>query len=86
MGAGLSSPVPELDGRTVFVTGGARGIGKGITAALLEKGANVVVLEIEPAHIKSAAAELRPAAGLREAVRQRESRTTRCRRRVGSRS
>ena len=58
MEAGLSSPVPELDGRTVVVTGGGSGIGKGIVAALLEKGAGVVVLEIEPANIKSASEEL----------------------------
>lgn len=56
--AGLSSPVPELAGRTVFVTGGGSGIGKAITAAVLEKGANVVVLEIEPANIKAASEEL----------------------------
>jgi 3-oxoacyl-[acyl-carrier protein] reductase len=57
-GAGLASPVPDLDGRTAVVTGGGSGIGKAITAALLEKGANVVVLEIEPANIESASKEL----------------------------
>ncbi|PRC44788.1 NAD(P)-dependent oxidoreductase, partial [Mycobacterium sp. ITM-2017-0098] len=31
-----------LDGRTVIVTGAARGVGKGIAAALVERGASVL--------------------------------------------
>lgn len=34
----------SLAGRTAVVTGGGRGLGAGITAALLEAGADVVVL------------------------------------------
>ncbi len=34
----------DLEGRTVIVTGGTRGIGKGISIGLLEEGANVVVV------------------------------------------
>ncbi|MET0578168.1 MAG: short-chain dehydrogenase, partial [Ilumatobacteraceae bacterium] len=33
----------ELDGRTVVVTGGGRGIGRGIVRAMATAGANVVV-------------------------------------------
>ncbi|WP_199796692.1 SDR family NAD(P)-dependent oxidoreductase [Pseudonocardia dioxanivorans] len=45
-------------GRTGLVTGGGNGIGKAITAALLERGSNVVVLEISPENAEAAAAEL----------------------------
>ncbi|MGD9988510.1 SDR family NAD(P)-dependent oxidoreductase [Pseudonocardia sp.] len=45
-------------GRTALVTGGGSGIGKAITAALLDKGTNVVVLEISPENAEAAAAEL----------------------------
>ena len=33
----------ELSGRTAVVTGGARGVGRGIAVALAQRGANVVV-------------------------------------------
>lgn len=36
----------EFDGKTAFVTGGARGIGLGCAEALAEKGANVVLFDI----------------------------------------
>jgi 3-oxoacyl-[acyl-carrier protein] reductase len=53
----------ELVGSTAIVTGGGRGIGKAITAELLGRGANVVVLEIEPDHIAAASAELGESTG-----------------------
>jgi 3-oxoacyl-[acyl-carrier protein] reductase len=58
MDARLSSPVPDLQGKTVFVTGAGSGMGKAISAAVLEKGGNVVSLEISPENIKSATDEL----------------------------
>ncbi len=36
-----------LDGKTAIVTGGARGVGRGISLALAKEGANVVIAEID---------------------------------------
>jgi NAD(P)-dependent dehydrogenase (short-subunit alcohol dehydrogenase family) len=38
-----ASATPDLSGRTVIVTGGARGIGRGITEAFLAAGADVTI-------------------------------------------
>lgn len=53
----------QLVGTHALVTGGGRGIGKAITAELLDRGANVTVLEIEPAHVEAARAELDAGSG-----------------------
>lgn len=48
----------DFAGRTALVTGGGSGIGKAITAALLDAGANVVVLEQSEENAEQAAADL----------------------------
>ena len=56
----MDNPV-DFTGKTVLVTGGAKGVGKGITERFLEMGANVVICgRTEPEHL--------PEAGGRSAV------------------
>lgn len=47
-------------GKTALVTGGASGIGKAIAAALKQRGATVILADINEANLKTAAAELGP--------------------------
>lgn len=42
----MSEGITDFEGRTAFVTGGARGIGLGIVRALLRRGANVAIADI----------------------------------------
>jgi NAD(P)-dependent dehydrogenase (short-subunit alcohol dehydrogenase family) len=48
----------DLPGKTAFVTGGASGIGLGIAKALLGAGMNVVIADVQDAHLQRARAEL----------------------------
>jgi len=48
----------RLDGKSAFVTGGARGIGKSIAAALAEAGANVAIVDIDIDEAKKTAREI----------------------------
>lgn len=50
--------ITSLKGKTVLVTGGARGIGKGIARACLEEGARVVITNLDIAVGKETEAEL----------------------------
>lgn len=51
----------KIDGRTAFVTGGASGIGLGISRRLVAAGANVVMADIRRDHLDEALAEFRDA-------------------------
>ena len=48
----------SLEDKTVLVTGGARGIGKGIARACLKGGASVVITNLNPEVGRAAEAEL----------------------------
>jgi len=53
--------VPLLEGKTAFVTGGARGIGLAIAARYAEEGVRVVLGDVRLAEAEESAAGLRGA-------------------------
>jgi NAD(P)-dependent dehydrogenase (short-subunit alcohol dehydrogenase family) len=48
----------DVNGRTVFITGAARGIGAETARRLYSKGANVALVGLEPDHLEELAAQL----------------------------
>jgi 3-oxoacyl-[acyl-carrier protein] reductase len=55
---GMSSTAPTLHGKVAVVTGGSRGIGLSIAAALLGRGASVAITGRDEAHLEEARAQL----------------------------
>lgn len=49
--------IDSFEGKIAFVTGGASGIGLGISKVLVERGAQVVMADLRPDHIEDALAE-----------------------------
>jgi NAD(P)-dependent dehydrogenase (short-subunit alcohol dehydrogenase family) len=60
--------VEDLKGKVAVVTGGAAGVGRGITEALLQDGARVVVADIEESVLQLAVKELADAGEVRGVV------------------
>ena len=54
----MSAPLYDVNGRTVFITGAARGIGKATAERLHAKGANVALVGLEPERLEKNAAQL----------------------------
>lgn len=48
----------RLDGKKIFVTGGARGIGKSVATAFAEAGADLAIVDVDIAEAEKTAAEL----------------------------
>ena len=53
-----SQPPFDVNGRTVFITGAARGIGAASAERLHAKGANVALVGLEPERLEENAAKL----------------------------
>lgn len=53
-----NAPIYDVNGRTVLVTGAARGIGKAAAERLYAKGANVALVGLEPERLEANAAQL----------------------------
>ena len=53
----------RLDGKAIFVTGGARGIGKSVATAFCEAGANVAIVDVDIAVAQETAAWLKETTG-----------------------
>ncbi|HEX4482676.1 MAG TPA: short-chain dehydrogenase/reductase [Solirubrobacteraceae bacterium] len=56
--ASSKAPVYDVNGRTVFITGAARGIGKAVAERLHAKGANVALVGLEPERLEQNVAAL----------------------------
>jgi len=63
-----AKPMFSLQGRTVVVTGGGRGIGRGISLAMAQAGANVVLTGRGEEPLRATAAEIEASGGVAVAI------------------
>jgi NAD(P)-dependent dehydrogenase (short-subunit alcohol dehydrogenase family) len=68
----LTNRYPSLSGASVFITGGASGIGEGLVRAFAAQGAKVAFVDIDKARGEALAAELAPATTLFTALDLRD--------------
>src|SRR5438093_6922874 len=61
--SGLAEQAFRMDGKTVVVTGGARGIGQAIALDLASAGGQIVVIDIDGAGAERTAATIQAAGG-----------------------
>src|SRR5436309_1436008 len=54
----MSSPITDFDGKVAVITGGASGVGKALARMLLDRGASVVIADVEQAALDNAVGEL----------------------------
>lgn len=55
----------RLDGKAIFVTGGARGIGKSVATAFAEAGADLAIVDVDIQEAEKTAAEISQATGVK---------------------
>jgi NAD(P)-dependent dehydrogenase (short-subunit alcohol dehydrogenase family) len=58
----VSSPIAEFDDKVAVITGGASGVGKALGRMLLDRGAHVVIADVEQSALDAASDELQPRA------------------------
>jgi NAD(P)-dependent dehydrogenase (short-subunit alcohol dehydrogenase family) len=83
----------SFEGKTAIITGAAQGIGRAVALEFAERGANLLLADIQSAKVESVAAEIRSTSSNRStfwlmmpavAVRRACSGLRRCRRIVGT--
>ena len=62
----------RLDGKKIFVTGGARGIGKSVATAFAQAGADLAIVDIDIEEARKTAKELEEYNGIKAIAIQKD--------------